>query len=410
MGKITDNIMKEYASIVEFDTSVNSINEQKELRFTKDEFLKFKERKHIDDIKFFKYIFDLNYLKENVSEIKKELHISGKIIQWGIPVQTFIVYGYNTSLLYLETNEFKLEKGRMFEKNDEAVIYKNRLYPGLENKYWNDLDLNDKIVIKNDDGIYKEFTVVGITEQDPTDTKNTYRYMIYTTLESAEYFDVIARETKTSYISFEIDMNNINIINSNDFINLGYKTLIYLDSPNNFIILRNELYNEGVRIHLFFPAADDLISLTETMRKWSIIFIGFAGFVSLCAKIIFTNILFNTRKYEIAVLRSIGMKKSRLLLNYLIENLAYIWSITFVSLIVAQFISPIFTSRIFKNMQDLVLAETFDTLTTGANLELVLQNTSIVFGWTTVIVILTLILTCINIIRFEPLKIFNKQY
>jgi ABC-type antimicrobial peptide transport system permease subunit len=121
-------------------------------------------------------------------------------------------------------------------------------------------------------------------------------------------------------------------------------------------------------------------------------------------------ILMNSRKYEIAVLRSVGMKKSRIIVNYLIENLAFIWGLTLIALIAAQFISRIFTGMIFRDIQDLVSPEIFKQLTRSANLELILQNTGLVFGGTAVVVILSLILACINIIRFEPLKIFNKRY
>ena len=406
MRKINDNVAEEYASIAEFDTNVHISDGQKRLRFTKDDFLKFKEKNYIDEIKFFKYIFDPNYLRENVSEIKKELHISGEIIQWEASPQPFNIHGYNMSLLYLETDEFALEKGRMFEKDDEVVIEKNR--KNQDYPEWNDLDLDDKIILKNDNGIYKEFTIVGIKEQNPKDTDKIYRFMIYTTLESAEYFDVIASETKTSYISYGTD--NLDVLNEKDFINLGYETLIYLDSLDNFILLKNELYNEGVRIKLFFTAATALINLTNTTQIWSVIFMAFSGFVILCMTIISTNILLNTRKYEIAVLRSVGMKKSRIILNFLIENMVFIWGITFIALIATQFISIIFTNRVFEDMRAFISDESFETLTRGGNFALILQNIGFVFGGTTVVVVLSLIFTCVNIVRFEPLKIFNKQY
>ena len=406
MRKINDTILKEYASVVEFDTNVNISDDRERLRFTKDDFLKFKEKNYIDEIKFFKYIFDPNYLGENVSEIKKELHISGKIIEWEASPQPFNIHGYDISLLYLETDEFALEKGRMFEKDDEVVIEKNR--KNQDYPEWNDLDLDDKIILKNDNGIYKEFTIVGIKEQNPKDTDKIYRFMIYTTLESAEYFDVIASKTKTSYISYGTD--DLNVLNEKDFINLGYKTLIYLDSPDNFILLRNKLHGEGVRIKLFFTAATTLINLTNTMQTWSATFMAFSGFVILCMTIISTNILLNTRKYEIAVLRSVGMKKSQIILNYLIENIVFIWGITLIALIAAQFISLIFTSRVFEDMQVFISDESFETLIRGGNFEPILQNIGFVFAGTTMVVVLSLIFTCVNIVRFEPLKIFNKQY
>lgn len=406
MGKITDNVVREYASVLKFDTYPRSISEQQKTRISKDEFLEYKNREYIDDIKIYRYIFSAADLKEDTPELKKDLHIDGEVISWGrAPKQPFVVYGYNMSLLYLDADSFKLEKGRMFEKDDEVVIYKNRLYQEL-GKGWNDLDIDDKIVLKNNDGIYKEFTVVGIKEQDPNDTEDVYQHIVYTTLESAEYFDSIALETIKAYPkTYTYTPTSVN-----DYFILGYEALIYIDSPSYFSPLRNELLAEGVRIESFFPDANALISLTTSMRTWSVIFMVLAGLVIICVAIISTNILLNTRKYEMAVLRSVGMKKSRLIINYLIENLTFIWSITIVSLIAAQFITPLVTKNVFTGMKELISVEMFENLTQGLNIELMMQNIGIVFGGTTIVIMLSLILACINIIRFEPLKIFNKQY
>ena len=43
------------------------------------------------------------------------------------------------SLLHLASDEFAFEKGRIFEADDEAVIYKNRLYQDISPSR-NDLD------------------------------------------------------------------------------------------------------------------------------------------------------------------------------------------------------------------------------------------------------------------------------
>jgi hypothetical protein len=39
-----------------------------------------------------------------------------------------------------------------------------------------------------------------------------------------------------------------------------------------------------------------------------------------------------------------------------------------------------------------------------------MQNVGLVFGGTTAVVMLSLVLACVGIVRFQPLKIFSKQY
>ena len=126
---------------------------------------------------------------------------------------------------------------------------------------------------------------------------------------------------------------------------------------------------------------------------------------------IFTTMLnFNSRKYEIAVLRSVGMKKSYLIFSYLIENLVFVWGITAAASIVAQIIEPIFIEKVFSSIHNMLTPGILESIASATGLSMIFQNIGIVFGGMTVTVILSLVLTCINILRFQPLKIFNKQY
>jgi hypothetical protein len=421
MEQVTENILNEYANIARITgrTSDNA-DVLSVLRPTKNEFLEYINIEHVKDIKFFRYNFATTFIKENISELTSELHIDGEIIPLFVFRPVFIL-GYNMSLLHLEENGFVLESGRIFENNGEAVIAKNRIdttifgkwdeysEEWIETKGWNDLNLGNKIIIQNNAGIYKEFIITGILEQNPNDVERTNRWMIYTTLESAEYFDNFAdlsdmNLTITPSSGFVTQMEN------NNLIRMGYDGLIYVDHPDNYWNLRTNMYAAGIWIEPLFPNFRIITDLTHNMQIWSIIFITIIGLIIIFVTIIATLILFNTRKYEIAVLRSVGMKKSRLIINYLIEKLTLIWFISIVSLISAQFITRIFTIEVFESIKEFVSVEFFESLTHGLKFELLLQNIGLVFVGTTAVVILSLVLACINIIRFEPLKIFNKQY
>jgi ABC-type antimicrobial peptide transport system permease subunit len=419
MGRITDNIIREYAGVLIVEGGAVTDNSFGEppyplRRITKDEFSEFINIEHVEDIGLFRYNFSTTYLKSmknvnwededrvnSLGLFEKELHIGGKIIPLESSLRPIYIIGYNMSLLYLTIDEFNLEKGRLFENDNEAVISRNAI--SADN--WSYLDLGSKIVIKNNDGIYKEFTVVGIKEQNSDDI-NVNRQMIYTTFESAEYFDSVADENPMRSI---FNMNRI-LVSGRDYISMGYDMLIFLDTPDNYENLRNQMDEIGVTIQPLYPNYRIIVNLTHNMQGWSIVFTTLLTLTIIIVTIIVTNILLNSRKYEMAVLRSAGMRKSRLIASYLIENLVFIWSIALVSLIVAQFIAPLFTGRVFEGIRELVAPEMFEQLMSGANLELFLQNAGLVFGGTTAVVMLSLILACINIVRFEPLKIFNKQY
>ena len=414
MGKTLDNLSREYCSVVRFKEFLT------EERPQKDEYLKYKNMENISDMKFFKYSFSTNHLKENISELQVEVHFDGRIksLDYLLYDSTFVL-GYNTSLLHLAADEFNLEKGRMFENDDECVIAKNSK-SHKDSSAWNFLDLGDKIVIKNNDDIYKEFTIVGIQKENSEDDINTTRRMIYTTLESAEYFDNIASALRGNYITapentVDIGDRNFNFSSNNPqvSIKMGYDVVIYLDSPEKFEELRAEMRSVSGDLYGIEPAFENFRTIWQLIYSIQASGIGFiiiTAFIIICITIISTIILLNSRKYEIAVLRSAGMSKTKLIISYLVENLVFIWSISIISLTAAQFIAPLFSNKVLENMREFMSAESFANITNGINCYATIQNIGIVFAGATAVVMLSLILACVNIVRFEPLKIFNKQY
>jgi hypothetical protein len=132
--------------------------------------------------------------------------------------------------------DFEIIEGRMFEKDDECIIMRNskwteaslQLY-GYDDDSWNSLEIGDKIIFdKKEDGIYKKFTVVGILKENIKNDKNSNTRMIHTTLESAEYFDVLNVE--------RINMNYIFSEYPQKHFPMGYEAVVYLiyDSYDKF--------------------------------------------------------------------------------------------------------------------------------------------------------------------------------
>ncbi|MCL1792595.1 MAG: FtsX-like permease family protein [Oscillospiraceae bacterium] len=422
MGEVTENIIKEYASVAKFEGRSADVFGNLPPRLTKGEFLGFGNMEHIEDIKFLRYnfIFDDIHVKENFSGLERELVIGGENIAWDHAIVPLIVSGYDMALLHLAAEEFNLESGRMFEGDDECVMAKNRLVANtgrwdedlvgvVECRNWNDMELGDMIVIQNDDGIYKEFTVVGILEQNPRDDENTHRRMIYTTLESAEHFDVIASESDMAF-RFHIPDYDKSASGGGESIFPGYDALIYINSPENYSELRAKMAERGILIGPLFENYHALINLTQNQQTWSAVFMIITGLILVCVTVITTVILLHGRRYEMAVLRSVGMKKSRLVAGYLVENLAFILGITLAALMAAQIVVPMFTGGVFAGMQKFVSTEMMEKLAGGADLELLLRNAGFVFAGASAAAGLSLVLACVSIVRFQPLKIFGKQY
>ena len=344
IDKIADDTLKDYGAF--YFRLMGESN-----RFLKDEYLKYKNVEHVDDLKFYKYNFITNDLKEHIPELNVQLNLSDETKLLKDIYPPVFILGYNTSLLHLAADEFNIEYGRMFENNNECVISINSK-SSADSDTWSKLDLGNKIIIENTNGIYKEFVVVGIQRQDTRDDEHTNRRVIYTTLESAEYFEIIASDKKRSYfLGNDEDLKNPDFISAITDKAMGYESLIYLDSHENYQDFYLKLIHENLQFGLqplyqdFHVIKNFVFNIKDINSRFAIII----TFIIMVVTIISTIVLLNSRKYEIAILRSAGMKKRRLILNYLLENIFFVWGITIISFIVSAFISNIFINDILSD-------------------------------------------------------------
>jgi len=417
MSEATDAIIREYAGVSILNTELKDADIYAlPDRLSREDYESLKDISHISDIKMFKYNFCTDFLKNDVSALNVTINSSVAI---EAPV---FIFGYNTSLLHLSTEEFMLNSGRIFENEQECVISKNFKADDENSIKWNDIALGDLITISNSNGVDKAYTVVGILEENNNDTANTNRRIIYTSLESAEYFESIARVEGAAITSYSLtplsieDLSNNNFqVNTQNNVSMGYEALVYLDDPERFLDVQDDLYEIESNGYFFtlspmFSDFRSLLNMTRIMSNNASGFMVITVVLLVFVTIITTILLLGTRKYEIAVLRSIGMKKNMLIVSYLVENLVFIWGITAISFIIANFVSPFFTVSIFNGIENMVSPEVYERIVGGFDIADIMLNFVIVFGGSTFIVLLSSLLSCVNILRFEPLKIFNKRF
>lgn len=415
MSVATKTIAREYASVSVLREYIIDIGNLPD-RMSEADYDALKEIEHVDDIKMLEYHFHTDFLKQDAAPLKVSINSSDDI---DAPV---FILGYNISLMHLVSEEFLLESGRLFENENECVISKNPSADDEASQKWNSLSLGDRISVHNDDGMNKEYTITGILESNDDDHADINRRFIYTSLEGASCFDVIAPTEDAGMLTYSLreisieDLTSNNIdINSDYQIMMGYEVLVYLDDPENFLDVQDDFYRNEYKGHWFtlepmFPDFKSLLNMTRVMATNASGFMVVIAVLLIFVTVITTVMLLGTRKYEIAVLRSMGMKKSELIISYLIENLVFIWGITIVSFIMARFITPFFTVSIFKGMQTMVSPDVYERITGSFGWGDYIKNFMIVFGGSTAIVLISSIMSCINILRFEPLKIFNKRF
>lgn len=399
MTGIADYISREYASVVTVDDMVSYGKYARRTRPTKNELLSMKDKDGISDVRIFKYIY-------SCSNAKVTLEIDSEMVSWSVPT-TYLV-GYNQESMNLECDDLILEDGRMFENENEVVIYKDRQRPKIgKTKDWNDLSLGDKIIVSSAD-ITHEYTVVGILAEEPEKKGYNNLYIMYTDFDGAECFDISEPDDFQMIMKSGFQTDNIPMFGSSDCISEGYHALISLEKPDDFTSMREAFTDEGLYLRTLLPDANKMLRLTNSTKYSIAAYLMISCLILIAIAVIATNILLNSRKYEIAVLRSVGMSKLRLVIGLVVENLVFVWGVTTVALMVSAFIEPMFTSGVIGEIRKMISAETLSMMIhVGWNR---IINILMVYSGTTAIVIISLAITVICIVRFEPLKIFSKQH
>lgn len=436
----TEALKTKYAGTVMVSKGLNvSIN-----NFNKSDFLIFNDCEYVESVNFSSYIissYSMGHTQYDVTEQHKAFYSEEEykklknqppIVKTELTIkdESYTLTNLNTNPVYIMGYEynilpddkkarFVLSSGRMYENDNECVIAVNHMIP---DETWNLLSVGDTIKISVHNGSEKEYIVTGILKSDENITADTKTRVLFTTFDSAEVFGSALQSTDSkNQIVTKGPVNNpiepnMKLSDSEDNKSIAeiierYEVLVTLKSYEVYDDF--QAYLRGLNGYYSSPLYENFASLLSLLNQsyaWSILFIVIIAIILIFMTIFTALFHLNSRKYEIAVLRSVGMKKSRLISSYLIENLAFVWGITALSVTLAQSIQPIFIDKVFANVHNMLSPEMLRSLTNAVGSNILFQNISTVFAGMTITIILSLVVICINIVRFQPLKIFNKQY
>jgi ABC-type antimicrobial peptide transport system permease subunit len=318
------------------------------------------------------------------------------------------VMGYNFDVLTAEEkNRFIIDKGRMYENNSECVIALNSKLKDAEYEKWSALNIGDTINITTSQ-TDKDYTVTGILRESEFLTERHNSMVLLTTADSSlDFLTSVVVRNIGGYPSISISrglINNPIELNSDENLTIeGHEILVTLKSYKYFdafmeLVYRNDQYAEPLYRNYY-----TIIGVLENALILSIVSVSIIVLFIICVTIVSTSMLINSRKYEIAVLRSAGMKKVRLILNYLIEYFAFMLCTAVLSIIAAQPIFSLIADNIISISMDIPIES-------GDKLAAAVKAVPFVARGISAVTALSLILCCLKIVRFEPLKIFNKQY
>lgn len=173
----------------------------------------------------------------------------------------------------------------------------------------NEIELNDTIKLvdpNNEDKTYK-FTVVGIYEESTASEEQNGPSMF-----SSSANTIITN----SNILEEISSKNENLV-------LEVSPVYYLKSFEEAENFQNELYEKGLNEYYSVSTNEsEITNATSSIKNVSVFaktFLVITLIIGIIVLFVINQINIRERKYEIGVLRTIGMKKTTLTLQFIVE-------------------------------------------------------------------------------------------
>ncbi len=376
-------------SFFEYDLSYNILEDIKNefgsilvinYKIPKDQIDEISKSVYIKEIRYTKYIYkidkghidinDENFLTLSENDNRfNHLFLAGYNMEYG-------------NILNNPDTAFLLD-GRMFENDDECIITDK--FIEKYNLKGTGIKIGDNLKITNET-VSKTYIVAGIIDSGKLfGRKKTNYAFIYTTMNSASAFE--NDEVMTYLDSY-----------TNTKYSLGYNVLYYLKSYNDYKSFGKETFNKYNLLPQYAKEGFEvLITPLENTQEVSLIFIVVVLFIGALITIIITFLNLNERKYEIGVLRSIGMSKPMIMMLFIIEIFIFITVVIIIGIITGYALAGFFTENITTD--DITLNNA--AITMKVFLKIIFAG----FGLT----LISSLMFIIYIIKYQPMEILRNR-
>lgn len=309
------------------------------------------------------------------------------------------VYGYNTAEFMKDFKEGKrkITSGIMFEANDECIISED--FATL-----NSLKVGDKIEISN---IEKEakfspltLTVVGIyfdsvkNKYEPVSAISDPRNDILTSYETMKQYQENVARTKLFTV----------------------ETAYFLKNPELLEAFNQEAHEKGLHKN-YMMSTDEasynkIVKPAESLAKVSSVFLMAVLIIGTVILILLSVLSIRERKYEIGVLRAMGMKKAKVVRGILYESLMLIGICLMIGLSIGAITAQPVSDRITENQQSQSQNNNFgmpQVEQEEIKVSLTPQAAFNVSGIAILLVIISSSAGVLYILRYEPMKILSER-
>lgn len=378
----------------------------------------FSKNKHI---KSYYYTYELSLNGDNISkaeESSENNNFSRKFDNKNNDRLDFEVIGYSS----LESmNEFIDGKYKIDKITDNAwdiAFNGNYVFINEELASYNNLSLNDKITLKDSNSNTYEFEIIGIFKENEDNSDS-----------DINMFSTSVNKIITNSSAL------LNITNSNSELKGKITPTFIIDSYDSKDEIEEYFHNNGLdstyTVRTNESEALSSLNSLNNVKSFALTFLIIIVIIGALILFIINMINLRERKYEIGVLRTIGMSKFKLALKFIVELMI----VSFISLSMGAFIGGISSKSIsnkllsneikssqnsaneikenfggpmnkdFKNIKGAKAIEAYDSINAVVDIKVIIEL--LVIG--NLLVLVSSIFEVASIQRFSPLTILKER-
>ena len=281
--------------------------------YTIEDVKKFAESDHIESY-YYTYNISLNGNNIEKAESESDSNQSGRPSFSGMgnnfkeSSYDFTLNGYSSLDAMTEFIEGTYEMTEITENAWEIAFTGNYVFINEELASYNSLKLNDKIELKDDDGNVYEFEIIGIYKENEEGTSSP--------------MSMFSNSANTIITNTE---SLITIASSNENIRASINPTFIIDDYKNADTIKEEFYEKGLNENYTVSTNEEMatagLTSIENVKSFATTFLIITLLIGGIVLFIINMINIRERKYEIGVLRTIGISKVKLTMQFVSELL-----------------------------------------------------------------------------------------
>lgn len=243
---------------------------------------------------------------------------------------SFEIKGYSS---YDAMNEFisgsyKITAGEMF-----TDFTSNNCLINSELATINNLKVGDTITFTDDNNNTYQLVISAIYEENSSDSKSMFSSSANTIITSSNFINKMS----TTNSELKLSVNPIFILTSKDVVDKFSSELTSKGLDENLMVTTN------------LESIDESVSTISNVKTFAVTFLVITLIIGAAVLLIINMINIRERKYEIGVLRTIGMKKTKVCLQFILELLIVALASLLLGAGIGSFVSVPFSNKLLEN-------------------------------------------------------------